>query len=147
MTDSTILRLSGMGIPPYSARGITQVLAPIVGATQVARTVNGELIDLAEPVMQKYATSLFCTDQEPPAVEGVWPGKTVTVDCIVELAVQGSTEGPTELLGRDYVEDSIREADGFVFYRPRLVMKVLAFAVTRDEWGAVVDWRMDLEEV
>ena len=35
---------------------------------------------------------------------------------------------------------------GFIFYRPRLSMRVVSFEVERDEWGAAVAWSMALEE-
>ena len=34
-----------------------------------------------------------------------------------------------------------------MFYRPQLQMLVTGFSVNRDEYGAAVQWQMDLEEV
>ncbi len=39
-----------------------------------------------------------------------------------------------------------RTEGGFVFYRPRLAMRVLSFDLDRDAWGAAVAWTMTLEE-
>ena len=39
-----------------------------------------------------------------------------------------------------------RTDGGFVFYRPRLTMRVLAFEIDHDEWGATVAWTLTLEE-
>jgi hypothetical protein len=85
MSDYTLLTLSGIGIPEYSARGLTQTLEPIDAAHQTRRTVNGELDDLSYAQFRKYKSTISGNDQEPPAVDGVWPGRVVTVECVTEL--------------------------------------------------------------
>jgi hypothetical protein len=75
--DPTELRLVGMGVPPYSARGLSQSLEPIDAAMHLERTINGELLDLSYEPMQKYKSTISGSDQLPPAVDGVWPGKLV----------------------------------------------------------------------
>ena len=141
MTDATtLLVLSGMGVPPYSARGLTQTLAPIPAAAQMRRTVNGTLTDLSAVQFRKYASKISCSDQQPPAFEGVFPGATVIVDCIAELAYPTMTGEPE----REVVAS--REESGFTFYRPRLTMLVIDFEVDCDEYGAVSSWTLSLEE-
>lgn len=154
MTDSfenTVLALSGVGVPPYSARGLRQSITPIDSSRQMRRTVNGVLRDFSGPQFRKYGSTIGGTDQQPPACDGVWPGRQVTVSCIVELAVQGEFDitdtEVTEALGRIPVTGSIRSESGFTFYRPMLIMRVTNFTIDRDEWGAQVQWSMDLEEV
>lgn len=149
---NTILRLTGMGIPPYSARGISQTLTSTSGASVQRRTINGTLTDVSDPLFQKYVSNLQASDVDPPALEGRWPGMQLTVDCIPELVVEGEADGTeestTELsFARTHVPGSVRQADGFIFYRPQLVMLITAFSVNHDEWGRVVNWSMDLEEV
>ncbi len=151
MTGFTVLELSGVGVPPYSARGLTQTLDPIPQAIQLRRTVNGNLSDTSDDVMRKYVSTISGNDQQPPAVDGVWPGRLLVVSCIVELAVFGTiqelTEDTTEgLFGRPYVPGSVRHESGFTYYRPLLTMRVQTFNINRDEWGAVVSWTMTLEE-
>lgn len=145
LTEITELRLTGMGIPPYSARGLTQSLTPIQGAGQMRRTVNGNLRDIADPLFRKYQSGISGADQEPPAIEGIWPGMVLTVDCVTELAFEG--EPSTGGFVRPAVPDSVREANGFTFYRPRLTMLVTGFNVSRDEWEATISWSLALEEV
>lgn len=138
----TVLSLVGMGVPPYSARGLTQSLTPIGEAAHLARTINGELLDLSYEPFQKYRSTITGADQRPPAVDGVWPGKLVIVDCISELTVLG---GPP--FGREPVDyTSIRSENGFSTYRPRLVMMVTNWTMEGDEWAAGVTWTLDLEE-
>ncbi len=36
MADETVLSLLGLGVPPYSARGLTQTLEPLDQATSLA---------------------------------------------------------------------------------------------------------------
>lgn len=144
MTDSTLLVLSSTGIPPYSARGLKQTLTPIGAAANLKRTINGELLDLGDEVLRKYASSITGSDVDPPAMDMVWPGTAVTVTCIQELS---QTDATDVVLGRTPAGGSTRHADGFVFYRPVLSMKVVGWDSTIDEWGRVVDWTLNLEEV
>lgn len=152
MNESTILRLAGMGITPYSARGLQQTLAPIDAAKQYRRTVNGKLVDLSDEAFRKYVSTITGSDQEPPAFGDRWPGMVLTVDCIAELSLLGvtteepTTEGTEQGFDRPFVPGSIRTADGFTFYRPRLVMVITDLTMNFNEWGAVTDWTLALEE-
>ncbi|KLK91426.1 hypothetical protein AA309_20240 [Microvirga vignae] len=142
MANETVLSLSGMGVAPYSARGLTQTLTPIGQATSVRRTINGGLVDLSLAAFRKYRSTISGGDQRAPSVDGVWPGQIVTVDCISELAYPvGGTPQRTVVAG------SSHEDGGFVYYRPRLQMMVVGFTATQDEWGATVKWQLELEEV
>ena len=134
MSDDTLLMLSGIGIPDYSARGLTQTLEPIEAALSQRRTVNGSLKDLSFAQFRKYKSSISCRDQEPPAIDGVWPGHVVTVECVAELSYP--TGGSP---ARPVVSGSTRTQGGFVFYRPQLQMRVTGFSANRDEYGADED--------
>lgn len=143
-TGSTWLTLSGIGVPPYSARGLQQTLTPINQSANIMRTWNGVLRDLTLPNFRKYVSSISGSDQNPPACDGVWQGKVVTVDCLAYLSYA------TGLVGapfRPVVSGSSYTQDGFTFYRPQLVMMVVGFDQQEDEWAAGVQWSMDLEEV
>lgn len=142
MTDKTVLRLHGMGVPPYSARGLTQSLTPIQGAGQVLRTINGTLVDFSGTQFRKFQSRITGGDQLPPAVNAVWPGQLLTVECITELAYETSTGGAD----RTAVTGSSRTEGDYTYYRPQLEMRVMAFEVTRDEYGAQVGWTLDLAE-
>lgn len=138
------LTLTGMGITPFSHRGVTQTLEPIDPATNQRRTMNGALVDLSLAAFRKYQSTISCEDMNAPALDGVMPGKVLTVGCIVELAYAGSL--PMTLNTRPAVSGSPRESGGFVFYRPSLTMQVTGFSQERDEWGGVTSWQLDLEE-
>jgi len=142
MAGETLLVISGIGVPPFSARGLTQTLEPIAAAANVRRTVNGALVNLAPTQFQKYRSRISCTDMASPAVDGVFPGLTVTVDCVAELAYLTSGGSPqrTIVSGSSYIDGS------FTFYRPRLTKKIVGFSISTDEYGAAVAWTMDLEE-
>jgi hypothetical protein len=141
MADETVLSLLGLGVPPYSARGLTQTLEPLDQATSLARTINGELIDLSRAEFRKYKSTISGTDQRPPSCDGLWPGRQIVVDCIEELAY---ADGGTPQ--RPVVEGSSFSESGFTYYRPRLTMVVTDFQLSRDEYGAQVAWSMTLEE-
>ena len=133
------LVIAGIGLPPAAIRGVSQTLEPIGASAQMMRTVNGALVDVSAAAFRKYASTIRCTDQAPPALDGIWPGQLVTVDCVAELVhgLGGTPERPVV---------SSRTDGGFVFYRPRLAMRVISFETERDEWGAAVAWTLSLEE-
>lgn len=144
MIDTTLLVIVPFGSPPYSVRGLTQILEPITQAMQVQRTINGEAVDLADDNFKKYKTQISCTDQDVPALSGVWPGAEVVIECVAELC---KPVGYSPQFDRDYVIGSDREADGFMFYRPILTMLVTSYSVQKDEYGASVGWSLTAEEV
>lgn len=133
------LVIAGIGLPAASIRGVTQTLEPIGAAAQLMRTVNGALVDVSAAAFRKYASTIRCADQAPPALDGIWPGALVTVDCVAEL-VHAVGDSPERAVVAS------RTDGGFVFYRPRLAMRVLSFEIERDEWGAAVAWALTLEE-
>lgn len=140
---ATILQLSTMGVPLFSARGLTQTLEPIEAAGSMRRSINGLLVDLSVPELRKYRSVITGNDVDPPGFGTVWPGRQVTVDCISELGyltVSGSAE-------RTVVSGSQRAVGDFTYYRPQLVMRVVRYNTNTDEWGAVVSWSLELEEV
>ena len=140
---SDMLTLSGIGVPPYSARGASQTLEPIQASQQLRRTINGELIDISRAEFRKYRSTISCVDQQPPAVDGVWPGRVLTMGCISELSYL--TVGGTP--ARPVVAGSSRTEGDYTFYRPSLTMRVVAFSQDTDEYGAAVSWSLQLEEV
>lgn len=141
---STILTMEGLGVPPYSARGLSQSLAPIDMASQTRRTINGSLKDLSVSQFHKYKSTITGDDQDPPAVSGRWPGQIVQVECIAELCYR-TADGPAP--ERVAVSGSERIDGDFTFFRPVLTMRVLSFQWEKDEWGATVSWSMELEEI
>jgi hypothetical protein len=140
----TNLTLSGDGVQPYATRGATQTLNPIQQASQVDRTVNGKLVNLAfDDGFQKFASAISCNDQTAPAFEKSWPGLTVTVGCLAELCYKTSGGSPS----RSVVPDSSRVDGDYTFYRPLLTMMVLNYSTQTDEYGSIVSWSMQLEEI
>ncbi len=143
MANETLLVLSGVGVAPYSARGLEQTLQPIAASGELRRTINGTLTDLSETQLRKFTSTISGEDQLSPALNGVWVGKTVTVDCIVELCYP--TSGGSA--ARTVVPGSSRVEGDYTYYRPRLSMMVADWRVSEDEWGRTVSWSLQLEEV
>lgn len=143
MANETVLNFSGIGVAPYATRGARQSLTPIAQAGQLARTVNGVLVDLSRDQFRKYTSTIDCTDQKAPACDGVWPGQQITVDCIEELSylTAGGSPERSVVSGSSYTDGS------FTYYRPQLIMRVVSFEITSDEYAASVTWTMTLEEV
>jgi hypothetical protein len=148
MSNETLLVLSGPGVAPYSARGLTQTLTPIGAAANNRRSINGDLLDLSQPQFRKYASSISCADQLAPALDGVWPGMTLTVDCVAELSYKTSGGSPSRpIVDVASSEEATRTEGAYTYYRPRLTMKVMAHNQQEDEYGRVVQWSLELEEV
>ena len=139
MANETLLVIAAAGVPPYSARGLTQTLVPLGGAMR--RTINGTLTDVSASQFRKYSSVITCTDQQPPAMSGVWPGQTLTVDCVAELSYLTATGSPERTVVATRTEGL------FTFYRPRLTMKVADWNTRTDEYGARIGWELTLEEV
>ena len=142
---NTLLVITGMGVPPFSARGgITQTLTPIPAKNAQKRTVNGTLVDVSAPQFQKYVSEISGLDCDPPALDGIWPGLILTVACVAELSyLTGAAGAPS----RPAVAGSTRVEGGFTFYRPTIVFMVTNFSNSTDEWGSAVTWDIELEEV
>lgn len=143
MANETLLVLSGQGVAPYSARGLTQTLEPIQSAANTRRSINGSLKDLSQPQFRKYSSTITGNDQLAPAVDGLMPGAALTVDCIAELSYKTSGGSPS----RPVVPGSSRTDGAYTYYRPRLTMKVVSGpSMTEDEYGRQVQWSLQLEE-
>lgn len=141
--DTTLLVITGMDIAPFSARGLTQTLQHIDAAAFSRRTINGNLHDLSAAQFRKFKSTINCNDQQAPALNGIWPGQQLTVDCVAELSYLTGSGSPA----RPVVPGSSRTDGEFTFYRPRLIMRVTGFTTSKDEYGAVTSWSMDLEEI
>jgi hypothetical protein len=142
--STTLLVLSTpMGVPLFSARGLKQSLTVIRQAQQLRRTINGELVDLSLSQFRKYASTISCTDQRAPAIDGIWPGQILTVSCVAELSylTAGGSPARTVVSGSSYTEGD------FTFYRPQLTMRVVTPQTEMDEWKASVGWSLQLEEI
>jgi hypothetical protein len=143
-TDDTLITITGFGDFKYQARSATQTLEIIGGATQLERTINGELIDLSAPQFRKYITKIGVSAEiNPTPMDGMWPGMEVVVQCAVQLAKV--TTSP-DTLGRNAVSGSIWYANGYTFYRPELTMLIKTLETHFDEWKNVVGWSIELEE-
>jgi len=152
MSNETLLVLSGNGVAPYSARGLKQTLDPIQASGNNRRSINGTLKDLSQVQFRKYASTITGNDQLSPALDGIFPGQELTVDCIAELAFKtagGSPNRPVaDVDSSDSCDgDAIRIEGAYTYYRPRLQMRVMTFTQEEDEWGRVVSWSMQLEEI
>lgn len=142
--EGTLLVLSSpMGVPLYSARGLTQTLKPIPQAADLRRDINGNLVDLSVAGFRKYASSIQCKDVEAPALDGIWPGQILTVSCVAELSylTAGGAAQRTAVSGSSYVSGA------FTYYRPQLTMRVMSFQSSDAEWPNEVSWMLELEEI
>jgi hypothetical protein len=134
------------GVNPYSGRALRGTLSPIdlaQGSDKVARTVNGTLVDISAPQMRKYKLEISGDDVSPPALDGLWVGMQVTVNCHVELAylTAGGSPGRTPVTGSQYIDGN------YTYYCPQFQMLIVSMQIDRQEWAAVVAWSLVLEEI
>lgn len=102
MSD-TLLVLTGIGVPRFAARGLTESLAPI-DLGELRRDINGVLRDLTEPSLdRRYGLTISGGDVRPMALDGVWRGKELTVDCVTELGKAGTFAAGTATVALDRV--------------------------------------------
>lgn len=142
MPEMTNFEVDLFALSDYASRGIRQSLNVIAAAKAYRRTINGTLIDYSQLQFRKYSSNVSCSDQVPPALDGIYPGATIVVKCASELSYV--TGGAAD---RDVVAGSSRTEGAFTYYRPELTMLVTDFSYQFDEWGATVGWSMDLEEI
>lgn len=147
MAGESELRIEGDEFPPTSVRGVSETLAPI-----------------GNPQFDKYRVTIQCSDKNSPAFDalrvGNWKrtvngglidlsgnGSTVTIDCISELAgkLAGSPLSYTPV--RTVVSGSGRTVDGFYYYRPQLTVGLISKSMDTDEYGAIVQWQAEFEEI
>ena len=140
----TLLVISDNEPAPYSARGLTQTYEPIAASQHLERSVNGRMINLSASQMKLYKTKISCTDQNVPALSGVWPGDIVTLQCVEEMSFP--TISP-ELQERDAVEGSMRIVGSYTFYRPILQVMFMGHSTSGEEYSRNVAWSMEFEEV
>ena len=147
--EQTLLKLSGTGIHGvalYSARGLTQSLDPIEAASVIRRTINLEAVDLSLPAARKYNTTINCpnnVNMAPPALDSIWPGMQVTIECVAELSYK--TIGGTP--SRPVVSGSSRVEGDFTRYRPVLTCLIVSMSMGAEEYTAGHEWSMTATEV
>lgn len=139
----TVLVIAGVGFPPFSARGVTQTYAVIDAAKNFERTVNAKLVSLSPDGFKKYSCSCSCSDVDPVAIDGIFPGDEVVVDWVREFAYLTDGGSPS----REVVPGSARIEGDFTFYRPRMTMLVRDHSGSSAEWEASEPWQIDLEEI
>lgn len=96
-----------------------------VDAGELARSVNGDLVDMTLDEFRKYEANIQCTDHEAPELTDVWRGKQVIVSCIPGLGVGNNTDG--DIL--------------------TMTMMVQDWETRREDWEASTAWSLDLVEV
>jgi len=140
--QGTILQLIGMGIVLFSARGCTQTLSPIPAAKVLRRTINGDLVDVSYSQFDKYSTEISCKDMLAPALDGIWPGREITIHCIAELIVASGQPITRPAVSGSQYDDG----NGFTHYRPVIDVRVVEFQTGTEEWAASVNWKLTCEE-
>ena len=139
----TLLVMTPIGVPLYSARGLTQTLTPVQEAKPAPqRTINGEARFLGGSQMRKYESTITCTDQNAPPFDGLWPGEEIVVECVCELSYKTSGGGPD----RGAVTCSSRTVGDFTLYRPIMNFMVVDYNQSFAEYPHDYQWQLTLTE-
>lgn len=139
--ELTLLIMTPIGVPLYSARGLTQTLTPISDAKPAPmRTINGEARFVGGSQMRKYDSTITCTDQNAPPFSGLWPGDLVTVQCAFELSYHTDTGSPERTVVTS------RVVGAFTLYRPEIEFMVVDFNDRFQEYQAEHGWQLTLTE-
>lgn len=142
MANNTNLSWNGEGVSPFSARGLTQTLDLIGAASNIRRTINGDARNLSATQFRKYKSTISCSDQNPPALDDVWPGDVLVVDCCAELSYKTAGGAPARpvVAGSSYVEGD------YTIYCPQLTLIVVSKDQSTDDYGHTTGWKLELEE-
>lgn len=143
MAGETVLTITGPGINPYSARGITQTLDLVESSSRIAETINGKTVNLSPAQFRKLKSTITFNDVDPPALDSLWPGMELTVQCAKERAYKTSGGSPD----RPVVAGSERIEGDYTYYRPELVMMVVSYADAGQEWARSNQATLELIEV
>lgn len=139
--ELTLLIMTPIRVPLYSARGLTQTLTPCPDAKPTPmRTINGEARFLGGSQMRKYESVITCTDQNAPPFSGLWPGDLVTVQCVVELSYITDAGSPERTVV------SSRTVGAFTLYRPEIEFMVVDFNDSFQEYPHDHGWQLTLTE-
>ena len=112
----TKLRMPGLPLPPFTDReGLSQSLEPI-GGSQAKRTVNGQLVFLDNPAVDKYRSSISGSDIQGPLPGGDIRGRQTDVECVQEFSELIPAGNSSVTLARPEVSGSVYVllADGSV---------------------------------
>lgn len=139
--SDSVLFINIIGFPPGSCRGVNQTLKLIQEAASFRRTVNFNLKNTAPARAMKYAIEITCTDSNAPALNGIFPGAAIVVDCVSEIN-RPTADAALRLAvpGSEYV------VGDFTISRPRLNMTITDFQLDSVETDATVGWRLTAEE-
>ena len=166
----TLLTISGVGLPPMSARGCKQELIPLPNG-EFRKTVNGALVFVKTSEYQRYQTTIKCSDMNCPAVGNIWIGSKVEIGCIQSIWQNADSSEKIIYLSRTPVKGSVivinsnnklirhtvegsavhilEEISGqiFISFRPILEMLITDFRVETNEWELKTSWILCAEEV
>lgn len=137
----TVLSLNGIGVAPYSARGLKQAITHIDQAAQLRRSITGKMVNLTETQFRLYKITISCTDMRAPPFGGLWPGQEVTCECVAEMGNMELSSDRAAVAGSSYSED------GVSYFRPSLPCIVTNFQWEDSEYEEAVNWTLELEEI
>jgi hypothetical protein len=167
--------IRGGSFPPFSCREAEQTLTPLQTG-ELRRTINGELCYIGASQHHKYQTSIKCQDRNNPALQHLWVGAEVEVECLarlweshdivaddlavqlsrpyvlssVEVINQAGHAVEYEVLDNHHIKIPVAvNSSVLIGYAPILKMRIKNFQYCTKEW-AIADpntWQIDLEEI
>lgn len=153
------LKINGRQLTPGSDFRISWSLAPIAGASNMRRDVNGELVNLNEEDsgFRKYRVSISGEGRRVPAIADLMPGDPVTIEWPEPIFISGMD------FGRQIIERiGVRESGGQyraladedfpgpvveIGVRPIFECLVIQAPISGDEHKKNASWTLEAEEI
>ena len=163
------LKIESEGMEPFLAPPCTQELTLLPHGTFL-RTLTGQMVFTGKKGGDKYRSLIKGQGREPPAFDGLWRGKKVTVNCIQYMA-QTLPRGikslrlmrpcvPRSLMVFDTLRRPLRHEliegtqvellqgeGGVIQYQPRLEMLITDLHIEAKEKLGLINWKIILEEI
>lgn len=156
-------------LPFASARGCTQRLECTTDP-KLYRTIQGRHISFQQEGYGKYVSILTCQDVCPAAFNGLWPGQSLTIECLAFLMTAQGEKGEKVSFDRPPVKNALRlytpdgqwhaledvllegqalilPEKGYVAYRPLLHMIVQSTEQECSEWENKTKWTLKSIEI
>lgn len=108
----TELQISGVAIPARADDTVSVKISPEPTASDLRRTVNGDLVNVARKVFQKYNVSISATGINIAAVVPMWPGTYVEILAPDPISLTPKAGGLKASWNRAAVGVHGRTADG-----------------------------------
>lgn len=156
MKNYSKLLINGKKLLVGSDWNVSVDIQPIAGASNMRRTINGEMISLARSVFRKYRVSISGSGRRAPEISHMMPGDHVQITAPEPIFTNGADFGRVivERVGVKATGGQIAVGPGDYFpvpvvgvgVRPVFECMITGVSVGYDERTKDYNWRLEAEE-